>query len=199
MNNLNIKKRIVLTGGPGGGKTTAIDLIRREFAGKLAIVPESATMIFSGGIERAENDDVLKAQQTAIFNLQKNLEDIQRATYPDCVILCDRGTLDGLSYWPTSDEDFFATMNTSLEEELNRYDAVIFFETAAKSGESIRSNNPVRNESEQAAIELDDKLQAVWSKHPNFNLVSSSESFIRKVMFGIMTVENVIGQYRSKR
>ncbi len=197
MNNLNIKKRIVLTGGPGGGKTTAIDLIRREFAGKIAIVPESATMIFSGGIERAENDDVLRAQQTAIFNLQKNLEDIQRATYPDCVILCDRGSLDGLSYWPGSEEDFFKSMNSNLETELNRYDAVIFFETAAKSGESIRSNNPIRNESEQAAIELDDKLQAVWSRHPNFNLVASSESFIRKVMFGIMTVENVIGQIKK--
>lgn len=197
MNNLNIKKRIVLTGGPGGGKTTAIDLIRREFAGKLAIVPESATMIFSGGIERAENDDVLRAQQTAIFNLQKNLEDIQRATFPDCVILCDRGSLDGLSYWPGSEEDFFKSMNSDLETELNRYDAVIFFETAAKSGESIRSNNPIRNESEQAAIELDDKLQAIWSRHPNFNLVSSSESFIRKVMFGIMTVENVIGQIKK--
>ena len=197
MNNLNIKKRIVLTGGPGGGKTTAIDLIRREFAGKIAIVPESATMIFSGGIERAENNDVLRAQQTAIFNLQKNLEDIQRATYPDCVILCDRGSLDGLSYWPGSEEDFFKSMNSDLATELNRYDAVIFFETAAKSGESIRSNNPIRNESEQAAIELDDKLQAVWSRHPNFNLVASSESFIRKVMFGIMTVENVIGQIKK--
>lgn len=88
-------------------------------------------------------------------------------------------------------------MNTSIEEEFARYDAVIFFETAAQSGESIRSNNPIRNESEQAAIELDGKLQDIWSKHPNFNLISSSESFIRKVMFGIMTIENVIGQYRD--
>ncbi|WP_286266515.1 AAA family ATPase [Thalassotalea atypica] len=196
MHKLNIKKRIVLTGGPGGGKTTALDLIRREFAGKIALVPESATMIFSGGIERTMDDDVLKAQQTAIFHLQKNLEDIQRATYQDCLILCDRGSLDGLAYWPGSNEDFFKTMNTSLDEELNRYDAVIFFETAAKSGENIRSNNPIRNESDQKAIELDDKLQQVWSKHPNFNLVGSSESFIRKVMFGIMTIENVIGQYK---
>ncbi len=196
MNNLNIKKRIVLTGGPGGGKTTALDLIRREFAGKIACVPESATMIFSGGIGRSENDTVLKAQQSAIFNLQKHLEDIQRATFPDRLILCDRGTLDGLAYWPGSNEDFFAAMNSSLEQEFARYDAVIFFETAAKSGESIESNNPIRNESEAKAIELDSKLQDVWSKHPNFNLVSSSESFIKKVMFGIMTVENVISRYK---
>jgi predicted ATPase len=197
MNNLNIKKRIVLTGGPGGGKTTALDLIRREFAGQIALVPESATMIFSGGIERSSNDSVLRAQQSAIFNLQKHLEDIQRATYPECLILCDRGSLDGLAYWPGTNDDFFKTMNTTLEEEFARYDAVIFFETAAKSGESIKSNNPIRNESENKAIELDDKLQKVWSRHPNFNLVGSSESFIRKVMFGIMTIENVIGRYKK--
>ncbi len=196
MNITNIRKRIVLTGGPGGGKTTALDLIRREFCGKIATVPEAATMIFSGGIRRAKTPEVLKAQQVAIFNLQKNLEDIQRAAHPDCLILCDRGSLDGLAYWPESNEDFFKQMNTRLAQELARYDAVIFFETAARSGESIRSNNPVRNESEQAAIELDKKLKQVWSQHPNFNLVGSSESFIRKVMFGIMTVENVIGTYR---
>ncbi|WP_235839600.1 AAA family ATPase [Cognaticolwellia mytili] len=195
MTNLHIKKRIVITGGPGGGKTTALDLIRREFNGRIASVPESATMIFSGGIERASNNSVLKTQQAAIFNLQKHLEDIQRATYPECLVLCDRGTLDGLAYWPGTEENFFKQMNTSIEEEFSRYDAVIFFETAAKSGESIRSNNPIRNESETAAIKLDKKLQQIWSKHPNFNLVGSSESFIRKVMFGIMTIENVIGQY----
>ncbi|WP_448567305.1 AAA family ATPase [Thalassotalea ganghwensis] len=191
-----MKKRIVITGGPGGGKTTALDLIRREFCGKIASVPESATMMFSGGIERSKDDAVLRAQQSAIFSLQKHLEDIQRATYPECLILCDRGTLDGLAYWPDSEEDFFREMNTTLEEEFARYDAVIFFETAARSGESIRSNNPIRNESEQVAIELDKKLKKVWKQHPNFNLVGSSESFIRKVMFGIMTIENVIGQYR---
>ena len=97
MNVPNIKKRIVITGGPGGGKTTALDLIRREFCGKIASVPESATMMFSGGIERSKDDAVLRAQQSAIFNLQKHLEDIQRATYPECLILCDRGTLDGLA------------------------------------------------------------------------------------------------------
>ncbi|WP_028865435.1 AAA family ATPase [Psychromonas aquimarina] len=192
MNKLNVKRRIVLTGGPGGGKTTALDLFRRELLGKIASVPEAATMIFSGGIDRSLDDEVTCTQQIAIFNLQRNLEDVQRKMNPDCLILCDRGCLDGLAYWPRSDEDFFKTMNTTLEYELSRYDAVIFFETAAKSGQEIKSNNPIRNESEQTAIVIDQKLQRIWSQHPNFNLVSSSESFIRKVMFGIMTIENVI-------
>ncbi|GAA6206122.1 AAA family ATPase [Thalassotalea sp. SU-HH00458] len=196
MNIKTIKKRIVLTGGPGGGKTTALDLIRREFEGQIATVPEAATMIFSGGIARSTVNNVLKTQQTAIYHLQKHLEDIQRATFPNSIILCDRGSLDGLAYWPGSNDDYFQTMKTSLEEEFARYDAVIFFETAAKSGESIKSNNPIRNESEQAAVALDDKLQEVWSQHPNFNLVNSAESFIKKVMFGINTVEDVIASYK---
>ena len=193
----NIKKRIVLTGGPGGGKTTALDLIRREFSGQITTVPEAATMIFSGGIERSNNNHVLKTQQTAIFNLQKHLEDIQRATFEHSIILCDRGSLDGLAYWPGSQDQFFKAMNTSLEDEFARYDAVIFFESAAKSGESIKSNNPIRNESENAAIIIDDKLQAIWSQHPNFNLIPSAESFVTKVMFGITTIEKIIEQYQK--
>lgn len=192
MNNLNIKRRIVLTGGPGGGKTTALDLFRRELKGKIASVPEAATMIFSGGIERSLDNEVTSAQQIAIFNLQRNLEDVQRKMYPDRLILCDRGCLDGLAYWPGSEQAFFKTMNTTLENELSRYDAVIFFETAAKSGQEIKSNNPIRNESEKRAIILDQRLQQIWSQHPNFHLVGSSESFIKKVMFAIITIENVI-------
>jgi len=191
-----VKKRIVLTGGPGGGKTTAIDLLRREFSNQIVVVPESATMLFSGGIERNDSPSLIKAQQQAIYNLQKHLEHIQRTKHPDRLMLCDRGSLDGLAYWPDNPDEFFKYLNTDLNTELAQYDAVIFFETAAKSGQSIHSNNPVRNESDNQAIILDDKLQAVWSQHPNFNLVKSSESFIQKVMFGINTIQDVMKGYQ---
>ncbi|HEY5715767.1 MAG TPA: AAA family ATPase [Psychromonas sp.] len=194
MHKLNIKRRIVLTGGPGGGKTTALDLFRRELLGKIASVPEAATMIFSGGIPRSLHEEVICAQQIAIFSLQRHLEDVQRTAHPDCLILCDRGGLDGLAYWPRSEEDFFKTMNTSLSYELSRYDAVIFFETAANSGQEIKSNNPIRNESAQKAIILDQRLQQIWSQHRNFNLVSRDESFIKKIMFGIATINDVIAK-----
>ena len=76
-------------------------------------------------------------------------------------------------------------MNTTMGYELNSYDAVISFETAAHCGAQIKSNNPIRNESQAAAIALDKKLQAIWTQHPNYNFVASSESFIKKIMFGI--------------
>ncbi len=192
------KKRIVLTGGPGGGKTTALDLFRRELEGRVAIVPEAATTIFSSGIKRVKDEDLIKSQQVAIYQLQKNLELLQRRTHPDCLVICDRGSLDGLAYWPGTEEDFFKTIKSSFEAEIAEYDAVIFFETAARSGEPIKSNNPIRNESQDQAIALDKKLQDIWSKHPNYNFVGSSQSFIKKIMFGIMTIENVISTIENK-
>ncbi|KHT64858.1 hypothetical protein RJ45_04210 [Photobacterium gaetbulicola] len=188
--------QVVVTGGPGGGKTTALDLFRRELGHQIAVVPEAATVLFSGGITRSEDEQVLKLVQKTIFQLQKNVEEIHKAQFPDRLLVCDRGSLDGLAYWPGSESEFFSEVNSTFEDEIARYDAVIFFESAGASGHDISSNNPVRNESSQQAAQLDKKLQKVWSRHPHFYFVGSSESFIRKIMFGIMTIENVINQYQ---
>lgn len=184
--------KIVITGGPGGGKTTALDLFRRELENEISVIPESATAIFASGIKRDSRVEVLKEIQKTIYYYQKNVEDIYHAQNPDSIQLCDRGTLDGLAYWPESKESFFQMMKTSFEEELKRYDAVIFFETAAKSGGDISTNNPYRNESEQEAIALDEKLKAVWENHPNFYLVQSQGSFIDKIMKGIDVLKKVV-------
>ncbi|PSW16420.1 hypothetical protein C9J01_05325 [Photobacterium rosenbergii] len=190
--------KVVVTGGPGGGKTTALDLFRRELGNKIAVVPEAATVLFSGGITRSEDEQVLKMIQKTIFQLQKNLEDINKAHYPDRLLVCDRGSLDGLAYWPGNEKDFFKQVNSTFEEEISRYDAVIFFESAGATGHDISSNNPVRSESSEQAARLDVVLQNIWARHPNFYFVGSSESFVRKIMFGIMTIENVINRYQRE-
>ena len=187
--------KIVLTGGPGGGKTTALDLFQRELNDKLCVVPEAASMLFSGGLPRSEDKNVIKCTQKTIYNLQCSLEQIQSHLHPDKILICDRGTVDGFAYWP-GDEDFFESMETTIDKELARYDAVIFFETSAANGTNMKSNNPVRTENQEQALELDKKLHDIWSKHHNFNYVASSESFVQKIMFGIMTIENVIKKHR---
>lgn len=197
--------KVVLTGGPGGGKTTALDLFRRELSHDVEVVPEAASILFRGGLPRSNNANVKMCTQKAIFQLQKSLEAIQKTLSPEKILLCDRGTLDGAAYWPqplanpqdNSEDNFFKYMNTNFESELSQYDAVIFFETAAANGNSITSNNPIRTEGQKEAIELDQKLHKIWSQHPNFHFVPSHESFIKKIMFGIMTLENVIGQSKK--
>lgn len=186
--------KIVITGGPGGGKTTALDLFQRELLGKVWIIPESASAIFSSGIKRDDNLDTLKAIQKTIYYHQKNVEEIYRLQHPDKVLLCDRGTLDGLAYWPNSQKSFFESIKSDFESELNSYDAVIHFETAAVDGQDITTNNPFRNESKEAAIELDNKLKEIWSVHPNFHIVESKGSFIDKIINGVKTIRMVVDQ-----
>lgn len=186
--------RIVLTGGPGGGKTTAADLFRREIGERVVIVPEAATILFQGGFPRSREPHASRFAQTTIFHVQRNLEDVQAALYPGRTLLCDRGTVDGAAYWPGKPNHYFDAVGTTLETELSRYDAVIFFETAALGGSSIEGGNPVRNESLEEAVVLDGRLRKLWSPHPRFVLVPNNRSFFKKISFGLAALESIVSQ-----
>ncbi len=188
----NGRCRIVLTGGPGGGKTTAADLFRREIGERVVIVPEAATLLFSGGFPRVTEPMPKRAAQSAIYHLQRNLEDVQSARFPERILLCDRGTVDGAAYWPDEPDAFFEAMGTTEAAELARYDAVIFFESAAVGGTGIEGGNPVRIESQDEAVALDRRLHAIWSKHPRFIVVRHNASFFKKITFGLTALESIV-------
>ena len=192
----NGRCRIVVTGGPGGGKTTAADLFRREIGERVVVVPEAATLLFSGGFPRSHELHAQRSAQCAIYHVQRNLEDVQSALYPDRILLCDRGSVDGAAYWPDGKLGFFEAIGSSHERELERYDAVIFFETAAAGGMSIEGGNPIRIESNQQALDIDARLRELWSSHPRFVLVPHNPSFVKKVMLGLATLENIVDQLR---
>lgn len=184
--------RIVLTGGPGGGKTTAADLFRREIGDRVTLVPEAATLLFSGGFPRSGSPGAAVATQQAIFHVQRNLEDLHTAQYPGRMLLCDRGTVDGAAYWPDEAGDFFTMQQTTLDAELARYDAVLFFETAAAGSLSLEGGNPWRNESKAEALALDNRLRVLWQQHPRFVFVPHNASFFKKITSGLAALENIV-------
>jgi predicted ATPase len=186
--------RIVLTGGPGGGKTTAADLFRREIGERVVIVPEAATLLFAGGFPRVNEESVIRATQMAIYHVQRNLEEIQASIYPKRILLCDRGTIDSAAYWPEQPERFFELVGTSLEDELKRYDAVLFFESAAVGGIQIEGGNPIRNESISQAAELDEKLRKLWSQHPRFTMIPHNPSFFQKITNSLASLQKLTTQ-----
>lgn len=186
--------RVVLTGGPGGGKTTAVDLYRRELCDKVVGVPEAATLLYMGGFPRIGEKKVREATQKAIYHVQKNLEDAQAAHYPNRVLLCDRGTVDGAVYWPYGPLGFFKHLGINLTSELARYDAVIFFETAAIGGVSVESGNPTRIESVEQALTLDRKLKELWSQHPRFVFIPHNTSFMKKINAGLSELVKILDQ-----
>ena len=172
------QRRVVLTGGPGAGKTALLELIRQTFCSHVRVLPESAGIVFGGGFPRGNEEACRRAAQRAIFHVQRQLEVIGDLHNP-AVVLCDRGTIDGLAYWPGRVEDFWSSLGTTLDSELRRYHAVIHLRTpTAEHGYNHR--NPLRTESAATAADIDARLADVWSLHPRRFVVESAPEFILK-------------------
>ena len=171
---------IVLTGGPGAGKTAVLEVMRHHFCKHVVILPEAASIIFSGGFPRRDRQSARCAIQRAVFRVQVELERLARDEDDVGVVLCDRGTLDGLGYWPGSGESFFSDNETSLERELSRYSAVIHMRTPPKNG-GYNHHNPMRTESADEAATLDARIAEAWSQHQNRTFVENEPLFIAKL------------------
>lgn len=186
-------RRIAVTGGPGAGKTTIWRALAARHRDKVVAVPEVATLMFRHVFPPVRDERERLAVQRAIFEVQRCLELVYEARLgPQQVLLCDRGTPDGGGYWPSGHEAFFEAMQTCWEEELARYEAVLFLETAAAGGLSIASGNRVRTEDLRAAVEIDRRLHAVWSQHPRFVHVPHEPDFRVKVERGSRLLERLL-------
>jgi predicted ATPase len=178
-------RRIAVTGGPGAGKTTVWRSLAHAYAERIVAVPEVATLMLQHVFPQVQNEAERHALQRSIFAVQKQLEAVHEGRgHAHQVLLCDRGTPDGAGYWPAGPEAFFAAMETRWESELARYDAVLFLETAAAGGLSIAHGNAVRQEDLAAAVAIDQRIQAVWSRHPRFLFVAHERDFSVKVARG---------------
>ena len=171
-------RRVVLTGGPGAGKTAVLELIRQSFCAHVKVLPEAAGVVFGGGFPREDDAACKRAAQRAIFYVQRELEATGDSHNPT-IVLCDRGTLDGLAYWPGSVDEFCLSVRTAVTEELARYDAVIHLRTPALEY-GYNQRNPLRTESATAAADIDARILRAWELHPRRLIVESSASFLDK-------------------
>jgi predicted ATPase len=172
------RRRVVLTGGPGAGKTAILELIRKSFCSHVRVLPEAASIVFGGGFPREQDLECRRAAQRAIFYVQRELEATGDSHHP-AVVLCDRGTVDGLAYWPGLQDEYWSSLGTSLDAELGRYDAVIHLRTPSKV-QGYNHQNPLRTESATDAAEIDERIAEAWSSHPNRFLVESAADFLEK-------------------
>lgn len=171
---------IVLTGGPGAGKTAALEIMRKMLCRHTVLLPEAASIIFGGGFWRLGSLSARLAAQRAILHVQQEMERMacEEKTWP--VVLCDRGLLDGLSYWQGPEDGFWEAGRTSLAAEYARYHAVIHLRTPDdRLGYNFR--NPLRTESATQARALDDRIAAIWSGHPRYHVIECEEAFLTKV------------------
>lgn len=169
--------RVVLTGGPGAGKTAVLELMRLAFCRHVVILPESAGILFRGGFPRERTGSPLRAVQRAIFHVQRQLE-AGAAEVNAAIVVCDRGTPDGGAYWP-GPGSLWDEVESTLEAELQRYDLVIHLRTPSDE-EGYDLSNPMRVESSAEALEIDRRIAEIWSGHRDYRQVAAMPDFLNK-------------------
>jgi predicted ATPase len=181
--------RVVLTGGPGAGKTAVLELVRQSFCTHVKVLPESAGIVFGGGFPREAHRAVERAAQRAIFFVQRELESAADAT-DAAIVMCDRGTVDGSAYWP-GPPDLWSSVGTSLSEQLGRYDAVIHLRTPSLH-QGYDHTNPLRIESAPQALAIDARIAAAWSQHPRRFTVEPAQDFLDKAKRTLEVLQSLL-------
>jgi hypothetical protein len=179
-------RRIVLTGGPCAGKTAVLELARRHLCRHVDVLPEAAGILFGGGFPRRDGELACRSVQRAIYRVQVELEALSLGNDALVSTICDRGTLDGLAYWPGQRDDFFAELGTSMYEEMARYHAVIHLRVAEDPA-SYRSTS-IRLEGHREAREIDARLLEVWSQHPRRVVINGSKDFLTKATSALAAI-----------
>ena len=195
--------KIVLTGGPCAGKTTAMNWIQNFFQKqgyKVLFVPETATELIMGGLtpwETKTNSDF----ESILFDLQIEKEKLfeegaKKLSNEKILIVCDRGLLDNKVYMPKRDFDYLLKSKKLSEVKLrDSYDAVFHLVTAAKGAkEYYNLDNAARTETIEEATKLDDNLIASWTGHPHFRIIDNSTDFETKMKRLLKEISNVLGE-----
>ncbi len=202
-------KRIVLTGGPCAGKTTALVRIVEHFSNlgfKVFTVPEVPTMYTQAGWSYlTKNPKLYYEGELAILETQLALEDSFMRLAETCqkptFVVCDRGTMDISAYiskkmWKELC-DRCGTDNNALRE---RYDAVLHLVSAADGAEEYYTVATNANRYEQAteeglqlARDLDKRVNKAWTGHPHLRVINNHNDFDAKLHRVLKEISNVLG------
>ncbi len=202
MNNI---KRIVLTGGPCAGKTTALIKVIEHFNSlgyQVFTIPEVPTMFSQAGMNYlTPNKALFYEGEKATLEVQLALEDkfmrMAEACEQPAIIVCDRGTMDISAYMkPEMWQDITQAVGTDTQRLRNdRYDAVLHLVSAADGAERYytTANNRERTEGLELARLLDKKIINAWTGHPRLRVINNDDDFDRKINRVVKEISNVLG------
>lgn len=196
--------KIVVTGGPCAGKSTAMSWIQNAFTQKgytVLFVPETATELISGGVcpwTCGTNADYQTCQVQ--LQLEKERIFLQAAkTMPGdkILIVCDRGVMDNRAYMNAEEFALVLGRVGGNEVELrDSYDAVFHLVTSAKGAAEFytTANNEARYETVEEAAALDDRLLAAWTGHPHLRVIDNDRNFENKMKRLVAEVASFLGE-----
>lgn len=196
--------KIVITGGPCAGKSTAMSRIQNAFTQmgySVLFVPEIATELIKGGVAPwtcGTNGEYQKCQLRLQLDKERIFEQAAKTMgVSKVLIVCDRGALDNKAYM--NDLEFAQVLEylgTNEIELRDNYDAVFHLVTAAKGAEEFytTANNSARTETVDEAAALDDKLISSWTGHPHLRVIDNTSDFENKMRRLITEISSFLGE-----
>ncbi len=156
--------KIAITGKPDVGKTTIIRIIECEFPKKVIAGGDALSGINKSFFPQPKTEISQRCYQKALYHLQFELEKAIVHDEPNKLLLCDHGSLDLIALWPGSPENFFLELNTTLQQELDRYDFVIQI-------------NGIENKYVSKAFSAKHNPKELWKLHSRFFEIPSQKGF----------------------
>ena len=197
--------KIVLTGGPCAGKTTALAKVKEHFTSRGYAVyaqPDAATLFTQAGVNFMTDDkELFFESEKQLLSFQLHTEDCfrkmaEKAGKPAIIVL-DRGVMDiaanmSSDMWQALLDDIGLN---DVEVRDIRYDAVLHLCTAAKGAAEFYTseNNSGRKENIEQAIALDDKIIKAWTGHPHLRIIPNNGTFEDKLNAVIAEISSVLG------
>jgi hypothetical protein len=184
--------KIVLTGAPSSGKSSALDAIAVLKPEHIVLVPESAVVLLKGGFPAPSHDDLeqIRSFQKSILVVQENLEHICSLKNSDAShMILDRAKLDGAAFWPPGIEDYLQNFPVRINEELSKYDHVLFLELPKK--EHFGGVHQARFHNYEQSLESERRLEKVWGGHPSFIRIAAHQDFNLKIQSILETLKKL--------
>ena len=198
---------IVLTGGPCGGKSTALCYIEeklRDMGYTVFAVPEGATHLMRMGIRPVGAGLTVRQFQELVFLWQlqnqafyANAARISSVPEKKKIILYDRGFMDVSVY--TEGDDFRRILTEhglSIPDVRDSfYDAIFHLRTAALGAAQYYTtkNNKFMRETPEEARQKDAQTLAAWRGHPHLRIIDNSTDFEGKMKRLLKQVCHVLG------
>jgi len=185
--------KLVLTGGPCGGKTTGqarLSTFFENLGWKVYRVPETATVLLGGGVNFADLPQyaAIEFQENLLrtmIQIENSFFALAEASERNCLVICDRGTMDASAFVSKEQWEEILSKNSCDEVDIrdNRYHQVVHMVTSAKGAEQFYSieDHATRKEGLEEARDRDTRAAEAWIGHPYVDIIDNSSDFETKI------------------
>jgi predicted ATPase len=191
--------KIVLTGGPCGGKSSILESIENKYDKKgchLYPINETVKLLFTSGFNsiKINGQNLPKIDfQTMIFITQYLKEysaELQTNRDDKSIIICDRGLLDGKVY--TSSEEYDIIL-----QKLNKCEALILktygivLHLTSMCCKDIDFFNQQRPYAMENGLSLEHDLRKIWQGNPNHHIIPATDKIEEKMNIVFQYLDNM--------